>query len=108
MTDIGDSDYEYDGGNGSGDHDTPDCPHKATAGVSDTEESYGDAAFDDDGAGGVEELGDEEELLAIGQFRCARLSIEEGENTHLDSLHYITGLQGGSKLAGSVEAADNT
>ena len=68
MTDIGDTDHEYDGGKGSGDHDTPDSPHKTTAGIGDTEESYGDAALDGDGAGGVEELGDEEELLVRVSF----------------------------------------
>ena len=68
MTDIGDTNHEYDGGKGSGDHDAPDSPHKATAGIGDTDESYGDAALDDDGAGGVEELGDEEELLVMVSF----------------------------------------
>lgn len=68
MTDIGDTDYEYDSGKGSGDHDAPDSPHKATARVGDTEESYGDAALDGDGAGGVEELGNEEELWVMISF----------------------------------------
>ena len=76
MTDIGDTDYENDGRKGSGDHDTPDSPHKATVGVGDTEESYSDAALDGDGAGGVEELGDEEELLVMVSFTVPNLQLK--------------------------------
>lgn len=62
MTDIGDSDYEYNGGNGGGGYDNPDHIHKATAAVGDTKESYGNAALDKDSTSSVEELGDKEEL----------------------------------------------
>ncbi len=107
MTDIGNTDDEYDGGNGSGGHDGPDRPFKEAAGAGDTEESHGDAALDNGGAGGVKELGDEEELWVAVSFALIDFQIEEGEITHLGSTHPFTGSQGGSKLASSVKAADN-
>ena len=65
MTDIGDTDYEYDGGYNGSEYYTPDSPRKATARFSDAEKSYSNAAFNSNSARSVEELSNEEELLVI-------------------------------------------
>jgi hypothetical protein len=72
MADIGYTDYEYDSRDCCGNHDTPDSPCEATARVGDTEESYSNAALDNDSAGGIEELSNEEELSG-DQFTEANL-----------------------------------
>lgn len=65
MTDISDTDDEYNGGNGSDSHDAPDSPRKATTGIGDTEQSDSDTALDDNSGGSIKELGHEEELLVM-------------------------------------------
>lgn len=86
MTNVGNAGNEYDAGNARGDDDAPNNPPVATARFGDSKESYGDAALNEDSAGGVEVFGDEEEL---------------------GSFHDITGMQLGSKLTRSEIAADN-
>lgn len=68
MTDIGDPYHEYDGGKGSGSHNTVDGPSKSTTRVSNTDEGDGNAAFDNDGTRSVEKLSNEEELSAMISF----------------------------------------
>lgn len=63
MANIGNADYEYDGGSTRGDYDGPDSPLVTTAGIGNPVKSYGDAALYEDSARGVEVLGDEEVLL---------------------------------------------
>lgn len=75
MTDVGDTDHEYDCGQATGDNDTPDRPLKVATALRDTDKSYCYAAFNEHNAGGVEELGNEEELLMMCQFHCARFSL---------------------------------
>lgn len=63
MTNVGNAGYEHDAGNARGDNDAPNNPPVATARFGDSKQSYGDAALNEDSAGGVEVFGDEEELL---------------------------------------------
>lgn len=76
MADIGHTDYEYDGGNGSGDHDAPETPYESKIRIGDAEECYGNTTLDEDGAGGVEEFGDEKELLVM-----VRLAMSDFQST---------------------------
>jgi hypothetical protein len=108
MANVGNADYEYDGGNTRGDDNSPDSPLVTTAGIGNSVERYGDAALDKDGARGVEVLGDEEVLLPRNQFRLFQVATAEGESTHLGSVHDITLTQVDSKLTRSEKTADNT
>jgi hypothetical protein len=54
-------DKDYRGDNSHGD-ETPEGPDETTARITDSQHGDANAGFDRDGAGGVEELGDEEEL----------------------------------------------
>jgi len=107
VADIGDTNYEYDGGQDRGNHDAPDSPNKLAAGVGNTEESDSDATFDGYGTGCVEKLSDEEKLLPMVNFPT-ELQIEEGKSTHLGSFHLRACRQDVSKLAGPVKATHNT
>lgn len=107
MTDIGDADDEDDGGDDGRGYDTPESPHKATATIGDAEKSDSNAAFNSNGARGVEELSNEEELLMMVSLIASGFQWKRA-STHLGSLHDITNFQGGCKLARSQEAADNT
>jgi hypothetical protein len=62
MTYISNADHEYDGRNSSGSHNSVDGPRKMTARVGDTDESYGNAAFDNYCAGCIEKLSNKEKL----------------------------------------------
>lgn len=63
MANVGNADYEHDGGNSRGDYDGPYSPLITTAGVGNSVKRYGDAALNKDGARRVEVLGDEKVLL---------------------------------------------
>lgn len=73
MANIGNADYEYDGGNSRGENDGPDGPLITTAGIGNPVKSDGDAALDEDGARGVKVLGDEKVLLSRISFTSFEL-----------------------------------
>lgn len=64
VAQVGDGHNEDDGGRDRRADDGPQRPDEAAARVGDAEQTHADAGFDGHGAGGVEELGDEEELFA--------------------------------------------
>lgn len=84
MTYIGNANDEDDGGNGGGRHDAPNCPHKATARVGDTEEGNSNAALNEYSGRSIKELSNKEELLVMVSFQL-QLCIQSGESTNLGS-----------------------
>lgn len=105
MADIGNTYHEYDGRKGSGSHDAVYRPRKSTTRISDTDESDGDAAFDNNGSGSVEKLSDEEELSAI-VVSFALQVVDEG--AYLSSTHDVALRQGSSKLPRAEKTTGNT
>lgn len=105
MANIGNADYEDDGGNSRGDYDGPNSPLITTAGIGNPVKSYGDAALNEDSARGVEVLGDEK-VLCQGSVSLYSSGYRRG-STHLGPVHSITRRQIDSKLTRSEIAADN-
>lgn len=65
MANIGGSDDEDEGSKDGDSDDSPEGPNKTTSRVADPKHCNADAGFNRDGAGGVEELGNEEELTTL-------------------------------------------
>lgn len=94
MAHRSDDDVEDHCRKGSRNHDGPETINISFTGVGDAEESHGDAALDDGGTCGVEELGDEEGLSAVVSLESKTF----GENTYFDSFHFRVGRQNSSFL----------
>lgn len=105
MADIGHAHHEYYGGNGSGNHDSPDGPRISAARIGNSEQSNRNATLNKDSSGSVEKLGDEEELRYV---LVSRFQFERGDMSNLDTVHFVKRSDVDGKLARSVEAADYT